>query len=143
MILLKTDSAHPGLLTFASLPVSLQTQDAPGPYLPPAARPRPGMFWSASAAPPSVSAMGAAVAPQGPRTCGPSAQPGHAALCCALEQPPGGSLERVSTAGLCGGGPFGRKLLARQRAGTALHSEQSAANACCTWLKASKISMAT
>ncbi|CAN0264927.1 unnamed protein product [Rangifer tarandus platyrhynchus] len=46
---------------------SLQTQGAPGPYLPPAP---PGMFRSASAAPRSVSAVGAAAAPQAPERVG-------------------------------------------------------------------------
>ena len=67
---------------------------------------------------PSLSAVGAAVLPQGPRARGAIRTPWARSplLCLRGTAPPAsrGSLEFFSTAGLCGGGQFRRKLVARQ-----------------------------
>ena len=73
--------------------------------------------------------LGAAVLPQGPRARGAIRTPWARSplLCLRGTAPPAsrGSLEFFSTAGLCGGGQFRRKLVARQQVGTLLHSQSS------------------
>lgn len=124
-ILLETDSGHPGLWTSASLPLSLQTLDAPSPYLPLPAPHAVVCFTSF----PQPFGCGSCRASPGPQSAWghPHARARSPLLCLRGTAAPAsrGSLELFSMAGLCGGGQFRRKLVSRQQAGTSLHSRSS------------------
>ena len=119
------------------MPVSLQTQDAPSLHLRPPHCTRSGLL---HLLPPALRLWELPCFPRAPERVGPSARPGHVALCCASRGQPctllhGRTSRRRSV----------QEKTACQTASRHIASltEQLAWNTCCTWVEASKISTAT